>query len=89
MLIEILIYILTQIVSAFGLLFGYTGQAPLLLPFGIDAALQNVVGIWNAFIVTFPYAEIGWHMFLYFILPFELLMLAMKFIMGSRLPTHE
>lgn len=61
----------------------------VLLPFGIDSALSYVVGIWNTFLVTVPYAVVVWHMFLYFVVPFEVGLLVVKLVLGSRAPVHN
>jgi len=54
----------------------------------LSETLIDMVLIWNAFIITFPYAEIVWNMFLWVILPFEALMLLGRFFLGHRLPTN-
>ena len=55
---------------------------------GVYNALVSFIGIWNAFMVTFPYAETAWNIFLLVILPFELLLLLGKFLLGHRLPAN-
>jgi len=55
----------------------------------IRSTLVTAIGIWNGFLETFPYAETAWNMFLYVILPFEILMLIAKFFLGHRLPTNN
>jgi len=55
----------------------------------ISSTLVTVVGVWNAFLDTFPYAQIVWHVFLFIILPFEILMIVAKFFLGSRVPSNE
>jgi len=52
------------------------------------STLTTVVGVWNSFLDTFPYAIVAWHMFLFVILPFEVIMLVMKFFLGHRTPSH-
>lgn len=59
----------------------YVGQ-------GISDTMLTMVGIWNAFLVTFPYAQVVWNTFLLVIVPFELLLLIAKFFFGHRLPAH-
>lgn len=54
----------------------------------VESVLITMITTWNAFLVTFPYAEVGWNIFLYVIIPFEILMLIAKFFFGSRLPAH-
>jgi len=44
---------------------------------------------WNAFMVTFPYAEVVWNVFLFAIIPFELLLLVLKVILAHRVPVSS
>jgi len=44
---------------------------------------------WNAFLVTFPYAETGWQIFKWIIIPFEIALLVGKVLLGSRVPKHD
>lgn len=53
----------------------------------LRSILVTMVGYWNSFMDTFPYAVIAWQTFLYVILPFELLLLIGKIILGSRNPS--
>jgi len=55
----------------------------------IQSTLLTMVKMWNAFIVTFPYADVPWKIFLFVVLPFEILMLIAKFFLGHRLPTNQ
>jgi hypothetical protein len=55
----------------------------------VFSVLTYAVGTWNAFLSTFPYAILPWHIFLYAILPFEGLMLLLKLVLGHRLPSHQ
>lgn len=89
MLIEIFIYMFTEILSLFASLFPGNGSVPLLLPYGLDGAVSYVSGLWSSFLVTFPYAIVAWHMFLWVVLPFEFLLLVFKLILGSRLPVNH
>jgi hypothetical protein len=52
----------------------------------IRGLLLSVVEYWNAAQDTFPYLIVLWHVFIYVILPFELLMLTVKLVLGSRAP---
>jgi uncharacterized protein (DUF983 family) len=54
----------------------------------VSSALYFAVEIWNSFMVTFPYAQLVWHVFIYVILPFEILMLIGKFFLGHRMPNN-
>jgi hypothetical protein len=87
MIIEIIVFILLRVYSFFSVLFPGSGDVPLLLPFGIDAALVYAMSLWNGFLSFFPYAGITWDLFLYFVLPFEFLLLVFKLFLGSRTPT--
>jgi len=55
----------------------------------LSSTLIQMVRVWNAFIETFPYAQVGWDVFKYVIIPFEGLMLLGKFFLGSRMPSHS
>lgn len=48
-----------------------------------------MVNVWHSFMNFFPYAEMGWNMLIYVILPFEILLLTAKFFLGHRLPTNS
>ncbi len=52
----------------------------------LNTTLLSVSGTWNAFVVTFPYAGIAWDVFVYVIVPFEVIMLFLKVFLGSRVP---
>jgi len=52
----------------------------------VSTTLISFMGIWNAFIDTFPYAGIAWNVFLLAIIPFEILMIIAKFFFGQRAP---
>lgn len=55
----------------------------------VSNALTFIVLTWNAFVVTFPYAGIAWHLFLAVIIPFEFLLLISRFFLGSRSIGHN
>lgn len=88
MILELLIVLILGVMSLFASLFPDYGTVPLLLPFGLDGVVSSATGIWVSFMQTFPYAIVAWHMLLWVVLPFELLMLVFKMILGSRLPAH-
>jgi len=46
------------------------------------------VGYMNAFFEIVPYAELPWRLFLLVILPFEISLLLLKVLLGSRLPAN-
>jgi len=53
------------------------------------AILTTMIGVWNSFMLTFPYAETAWHVFIWVIVPFEITFMTLKFFLGSRLPSHN
>lgn len=55
----------------------------------VVSILETIVETWNAFLITFPYAVIAWHMLLWVILPFEILMAVGKFFFGNRMPSKD
>lgn len=54
----------------------------------VSDTLETVIETWNAFMVTFPYAVTLWDVFIFVILPFEILLLVAKFLLGHRVPAH-
>jgi len=52
----------------------------------ISDTLYTAVYTWNAFLVTFPYAEVVWQMFLWVVIPLEIGILIEKFFLGHRTP---
>ena len=86
-------YIIDIIFGTFNSIFTYI-LVPVSLtsiPFigsTISGILLSVVSTYNAVIVTFPYAQVGFQVFLYVILPFELLMTVGKLLLGHRMPSH-
>lgn len=55
----------------------------------IVSLLYSLVETWNAFLITFPYAEVAWNVLLYWIIPFELGLMVLKFFLGSRMPNSD
>lgn len=55
----------------------------------VSSLLLTIVKMFNAFADTFPYVTVLWHTFLYVVLPFEFIMLIMKFFLGSRSIHHD
>jgi hypothetical protein len=53
---------------------------------GLSSILTTAVTSWNAFTITFPYALTAWHVFIYVILPFEITLVILRFIIGHRAP---
>lgn len=52
------------------------------------SVLALAVGYWNTFLQIFPFSVVVWHMFLWIILPFEILFIIAKVFFGSRLPAN-
>jgi len=55
----------------------------------ISSILLTMVQKYNAFTETFPYAQTGMRIFVYVILPVQLLMIVAKFFLGSRVPHND
>jgi len=86
----ILNYIFDAIVNIINGVLSFLPEVSLSSVFGFDFAsiLTSVVLTWNAFMITFPYAVVAWHMLIWVVLPFEALMLLGKFLLGHRMPAH-
>jgi len=54
----------------------------------IQSILLWIVTTWNAFLVTVPYFQIVWDLFIYAIY-FEICIIILKFWLGSRTPVAE
>lgn len=52
----------------------------------ISESLTFMVQVWNSFLETVPYLTFTWSIFLYILLPFEILLLIGKFFLGHRMP---
>lgn len=57
------------------------------LPFGIDGILTTAVSYYHGITETVPYLQVVWNCFL-FVLAFEVVLLVLKLVLGSRLPAH-
>lgn len=55
----------------------------------VSSSLIYMVSIWNSFLDTIPYLQLPYHLLLYYILPFEILLIILKFILGSRVPINN
>jgi hypothetical protein len=55
----------------------------------ITDILTSMIHMWNAFMVTFPYAQTAWHLILWVIIPFEIGLLVLKFFLGHRTPVNH
>jgi len=51
--------------------------------------LDTIIPKWNAFMDTFPYAETVWDIFIFVIIPFEILVMTVKFFLGNRSPIKD
>jgi len=54
----------------------------------IQTYLTMAVQYWNGILQIVPYLQLPWHMFLWVIIPFEVMLLTAKFFFGSRLPAN-
>jgi len=90
MIITLLISVILNIISAIFFLLPEVSIASIPY-FGEEVrnTLIWAIQTWNAFMLTFPYAETAWHMFLWVVVPFELLLLIGKFLLGHRLPAQN
>lgn len=89
-----IIYLLLQlIVSILFVIFYLLPTATLIsipvIGAAISSTLTTVILSWNAFMVTFPYAQDLWYIFLYIILPFEIAVLTLKLFLGGRIPIQH
>jgi len=89
LLINVILVVFNQRFSLGGLLKPVTLADLPYIGDEVSSILTAVILKWNAFMATFPYAETGWHIFLWVILPFEAVMLVAKFVLGSRVPAHN
>ena len=82
--------IINFIVLCIGILFTFFPVVHLsnipIIGGGITGILVGIIQTWNAFLITFPYAQIVWHIFLYLIIPFEISIILLRFFFGNRLP---
>lgn len=89
MIITFLISIVVTILSLLFLFFPVVTIADIPI-FGefMSSTLYTAVTYWNSFMLTFPYAETAWNMFLLFVIPFEIGLLVLKFFLGHRTPVN-
>jgi len=52
----------------------------------IQETLLEVIITWNAVMVTVPYLQVVWYVFLFGVMPFELGLLLLKVFLGNRTP---
>jgi len=89
-------FIINFILLALGFIFTAGGLLPPVdiasIPFigeFLSSTLITVVQVWNAFVDSFPYAGVAWNIFIWVVLPFEVILLVAKFILGHRVPTND
>jgi len=89
----IVLLLINVVLVILGMIFKWFPQVTVAdIPFigeAVSGFLYSVVGVWNAFMVTFPYAQTAWDVFLYVIVPFEILLKIGKAIFGSRMISHD
>jgi len=90
MIFNLLIYLILVVVSSiFNLLPVVTLSSIPLIGTAMRGFLVSAIQMYNGFITTFPYAQTAFQIMLYVIIPFELLMLLGKFLLGHRLPANH
>lgn len=52
-------------------------------------SLITAVSYLNSFTSAIPYFQLPWNLFVFVILPFEITLLSLKFILGHRLPINH
>jgi len=55
----------------------------------ISDILYSIIISWNTFMISFPYAQTLWDVFLFVIIPFEISVLILKLVFGSRTPIQH
>jgi len=50
--------------------------------------LGLAVRYWNSFLDTVPYLQLPWTLFLTVILPFEVVLITLRFFLGNRTPVN-
>jgi len=90
MIFNLLIYLVLLVVtSIFSLLPVVSiSTIPVIGP-TVASWLLYTVKLYNGLISTFPYAQVAFQVLIYVIIPFELLMLLGKFLLGHRLPINN
>jgi len=81
-------FIIGIVTTLFGILPTATLDSLPIIGSTISDTIQTMVETWNAFMVTVPYAIVLWNVFIYVIIPFEIILLVTKAILGSRVPAH-
>jgi len=55
----------------------------------VSDLLITMIRYWNSAVETVPYLQLGMDIFIYIIIPFELLLLVAKFFLGHHVPTNS
>jgi len=80
------------VVLVFGVLFVFLPEVGISsIPLIGDQAyyyLALAVSYWNTGVSIFPPARIVWTVFVWVVIPFEILLLLAKVFLGSRTPAH-
>jgi len=86
-------FIISSILDFFTGIFSFLPEVSLsdipVIGSSVSSTLSLMVTKYNALIETFPYAQTGFLIMVYVILPFEILMLVAKFFLGSRVPNNN
>jgi len=85
MIITLFLTLITTVVN-FILTLGFLPTVSSL-PFGLDSIIISMSGYYHGAMVSFPFLVVVWDCFLWLI-RFEIALLVLKFILGSRLPVH-
>jgi len=51
----------------------------------VSVTLTWIVGLWNSLVLTLPYLDVPMRVFLYVIIPFELMLIILKFFLHNRI----
>lgn len=87
MIVSMLLILLDRILAGLGLIFPrVTLENIWVIGPTLRETLVIAVGYMNTLFVTLPHIETVWNMFVFVIIPFELVLLVMKFILGHRTP---
>jgi len=79
-------YLISFVLNLLSAIFSVFGEVHL--PQFVYSTLALAMGYYNSAMQTLPFLELPFHMFLWVILPFELLLLVAKLFLGQRLPAH-
>jgi len=76
-----------MIIAGLTIVFGWLPTVTVL-PWGIDGYLSTGVGYIKGFSVFFPFINTAINAFLIY-MGFRLLLIVLKFVLGSRTPSHD